>query len=796
MIGEFCSNIRHFVQNAECYKKKAALLIESHTAYLAYYFKMENGNIVFNDGIIAMNSCDTLLDDKASELIRNCESHDFAVYRPSNASDNRRLKQYFESFMWLLLPEDFEETYNNFISYNKKKCKLYIDKYGDINSKFSFALCNNSVNYYTWIIQNVSKYHIAYLTFHYLMQWCIKFPNLVSKLSKGTMTAYNGLDDIISLINEVDALMSDKRVNSSIMEFNTAQKRMLQQNIDDDIKGMLNRFYMLSEQIRKNFVQKMSSVTNLEELVHNLNLLCEYHFKWNRQSFLEYMENTKGMNYEIVFDENNCVVVKVNDYDTLRKITKTTNWCISKNKTYWNDIIGGSKNNATQYVLFNFNNQVNSTYSIIGFTVHKKDGIIRAHAFNNDNLITSTNFEPFLTEYPTYFKHDLTGIHKILLDLNIPLSLFNPNPLVDLTCNWDKNAVLDLIENNEVLKSQCTVVDKDTENKLVLKTNDLLSVITTLFKSNNAYYDICQDVAENYAKRHYEMLFFNFNENIENKDKLYISINKLNSNTPVILFNGCANAINYLYFFSLAFRTNLPAFYGMKRMDKLHKIAIALSNYDIEFYKWLVKRIAFKGLAKNNYRSYDMYWIRQSLYSSIVDKSTFALMDAVYESGLNVKSMIGQNETVSFMNDLYCVYKSLTSRPRPMNMRVTVPTQVDYENFDNGTIEDSQMATAIAIIKVLHKMFSLEPKETIIDLASEMSYHSNYVKELHTYLYKTAISNMENINDYGDVVKRIYDLAKSNDDAEVINMIMSKNPDEGLLTCEEEKIIYGNLWSF
>ena len=86
------------------------------------------------------------------------------------------------------------------------------------------------------------------------------------------------------------------------------------------------------------------------------------------------------------------MVLKVFDFETIKQLAKTTNWCISKNKSYWNNYVS-PENNTSQYVLFDFSKKEDDKHSIIGFTVMHNKGITNAHDFTNNNLFKNSGNE-------------------------------------------------------------------------------------------------------------------------------------------------------------------------------------------------------------------------------------------------------------------------------------------------------------------------------------------------------------------------------------------------------------------
>lgn len=106
----------------------------------------------------------------------------------------------------------------------------------------------------------------------------------------------------------------DKRLNESINSFNTCQKKLLKNyELDEKDKHALSLFAKLSDAKRLNFIKKMSSVEDVGELLRQLRFITSTHFSWNKDSFIDYLNNVENLKYEIKYDKENIMVLKVYD---------------------------------------------------------------------------------------------------------------------------------------------------------------------------------------------------------------------------------------------------------------------------------------------------------------------------------------------------------------------------------------------------------------------------------------------------------------------------------------------------
>ena len=333
---------------------------------------------------------------------------------------------------YFIVDDKFDEEYESFQKNNKKLLDQVYGRYCYANDSLAmlmFALIGNSPNLYVWAITSYFKNGVSLCTIEHIIHWSKKYSQLVGKLSKGTITAYNTKDKVKLLVSEIVKLRSVKRANDSVNLFNTAQKKLLKKiDMDDKNVHILNRFGRLSSPKKHNFVIKMSTIEDVNDILHQMSLLSNIHFEWNRDSLMDYIQNSENINCDVIYDDNNIVLVKVKTYDTVKLLAKTTNWCISKNKRYWNDYVE-HRHNSSQFVIFDFNKPEDHELSIVGFTSVKNGGITNAHSFSNNNLMG--NYGNTNNKLKSFFTKEVpNNIFSIISANKIPLNkVFDTKPL-------------------------------------------------------------------------------------------------------------------------------------------------------------------------------------------------------------------------------------------------------------------------------------------------------------------------------------------------------------------------------
>lgn len=104
------------------------------------------------------------------------------------------------------------------------------------------------------------------------------------------------------------------------------------------------------------------------ECINYNNYNMEKHYKWNKESFLKFIEDSKA-NVEIINNQiENTVLLHVKDYNTMNMLFYgKANWGITSSKAQWDNYTNDGK--RKQYVWVNFNVKETEKDALIGFTV-------------------------------------------------------------------------------------------------------------------------------------------------------------------------------------------------------------------------------------------------------------------------------------------------------------------------------------------------------------------------------------------------------------------------------------------
>lgn len=759
MIGTFCRSLQHLFKSVEDCKTKKLIFIwgNGRFSFCEAYKKNENEMLIFNSvtncSSKGLGSCINIT--KEIEELYNKYGY-FIYLNLKEISTILNLNHTFSnnSFKICLLPQDFDKDYEKFRNENNKRFKQVVDKftsyYFDNVILMAYCLSNGSINFFEWIVRNLYR-HVDFNNIFYIMQWNEKYSQNTNKLSKGTITAYNDVNGIMQLIQELHSIRQVKRANDSVVQFNTIQKKLLKPHIEEKYtKEVLNKFGRLSDVKKLNFIRKVSTIEDYDEIISQMAHLCDIHFDWNKASLLDYIKNSDITKCDIVFDKDNLVLIKVNDYETIKRLAKTTNWCISKNKRYWNDYVEHRKS-SVQYVLFDFNKKEDDELSIVGFTTDERIGITNAHSFTNNNLMDNASVSTLLSFLP----RRKMGIHTIL-DLNhIPTTIFKPK--IEYPFEWSKKSFIEFI--SKYIDEFVFDILMDEDNKLVVS-----------IKSNETYKLFHPKTLEHfdfYLLENECMFFLDFNKNSADADAFALfpiipnEIEETNSRgydynlNPILLsFNKALSD------FGLPFNT-------IKRVYSVQKgFNDALLNYDTNALREILSNTEqVKELTKHKDRNDNAYY---SLYNSIFNEHSLEILNIFYEKGLTLTKFFHINR----INDL--VLAMFQNMAHAFRNGCHMPTLNEEKMFKKGVLTDERMCYLIAYKYIFDMLLEYETVESLTRLMR--NFHSiHYCKGLTEYVLTKVVEKKKGdcSPNTSKFVERVYNYAHNVGSAEMVSILIN-----------------------
>jgi len=619
-----------------------------------------------------------------------------SIINPQSESESYRdVSRMLESIV--LLPESFESDYHKFFDSNTKAITPLIHNFGfcseDEHIKRIFTATGDSKNFFIWAINAYYRAGCSVNAIKKILWWENNYKQLVKNLAKSTITAYTTRKDIVSLFNEIMILRREKRINDVINIFNTAQKKILRTlELTPDDKKVFSSFYRLSESKKINFVKKMSTIEDPKEIMRQMRHVTSTHFSWNKESFLDYIENVSGINYEKIFEKGDTILVRVKDFETVKNLAKATNWCISKNKTYWNSYVEGVVG-AEQFILFDFSQKEDALSSIVGFTCRFNKGITNAHDFINNNIMGNdqvTNLS-FLNSFISHLKNS-SSIYSLLeshgIDINLVVKFDKP------PYEWNKDAMYKYLY-------EC--VDKNNVDKLVDNGNHLVLSI----KDKNIKYflgDTYMDNVSSDIHRCQHIIFMDFNMSQYDPNRLVYAI----------IANGSEGGEDYCVMLKNEHFMDCPTTfenklsqYGLpydtiRRIDdKYVRLRDAINSYNTpEIMKCVKDEDLFREVI---YDYIGVDTMTELIKNSITNFASFDYLNIFYENGYKISNLLSLNRASNILSQLVS-YLTVVSRKRVFQM----PSQKVIEKFFNKEIDNYEDAMVICLLLAIDKIVSNE----------------------------------------------------------------------------------------
>ena len=645
--------------------------------------------------------------------------------------------------MWLM-PDTFYNDYEKFYSENKKQFSIIERKYTDKDTpmlKCLYALCNGSKNYFFWAVTQYFGHNVPLTVIKRILDWTNNYGYLSKNLNKGTVTAYNNKEQINDLLVEICELRKQKRIKDVINSFNTSQKKILKERVlsgrDEEV---LSKFGKLSPIKKNNFIRKMSTVVDGDEIMKQMLYVVNVPFEWDKSALVDYITNNDDLHAEIVSNKGEIVLVRVCDYDAIKYLGKTTNWCISKNKTYWNQYINNDdKEPSTQYMVFDFSKPEDDVHSIIGFTSRFNNGITHAHDFVNHDLMTdrvrkrNVDFNSFMRNF-----NNSKGIFSILEADKISLS--DVTSYEKAAYDWNRESFLKHLK--ECIRKDDYKILFDSENKMAVRIkNKNVSKLLGNYYLDNIF-------NETWKKEHFVFTDFSLPQNDPYKLVFGIVCKDEDTNEDFVtnMFNEHLDDANCSFDLKLA-EYGLP-YNVINRTDNVFKrFHNAINNCSIPIIRQLLENEELVNHLRNGRKNENMKGeFYETVYTSIVSLYTFDLLNLFYDKGITMSKLMGKENVRSLAFNLFNkMFHLRYCRTRSM----TLPSAKKIKQFNDGTIASADDTLYIGLFEAIVMLIENENDINVLDSIIRAICRYGTKPSLFIYLMTKAseLADYESLND-------------------------------------------------
>ena len=620
----------------------------------------------------------------------------------------------------IALPSDFENKYAEFCMANKRQMQP-IEKYLNLTSAFSkylFSITNGSKNFFLWAVNSYFKQGISLHVIEKILIWNENYSQLAKNLKKGTITGYTNGRDFFEILREMALLRRNKRANDVINMFNTSQKKALRElTLTDRIYSTLSRFAKLSSKKKINFIKKMSTVSDPNEIIKQMSFLADVHFEWSKESLMDFLKNGDNFNCEVVLEKGDVVLLKVNDYETVKRLAKTTNWCISKDKKYWNEYVA-NKPMATQYVLMDFSKKEDDNLSIIGFTSVHDRGITNAHDFQNKNIMgknssSNARIKSLLSSYISKFIN-CNNIYDILDKNGIRISdvvSYEPSPY-----EWNRENAFAYLEG--CIDDDDYYIIYDDGNRVVLVAD-----------SSDITYFIGDKCAENFRDSKYEdafnqyVVFIDFTKKANDPNKVMFAhvshdFSEHESSGSCLRNERCETVD--MTFDAMLKEYGLPYDIICRTDNPVERFYNALRFYDLPTLAELIKNDAVIKTLKQRERS---DYVNDTVTNSIFTYTSRDIVDLFYDNGMTMAQVCGQrrfgNSVARLINNM--IENVLNSSDTAFG-DLHVPSEDDIKAFNDEKIGNYTDAFYVGHFILLKHILEHEDNSEFHDFIAEFTY--------------------------------------------------------------------------
>lgn len=592
-----------------------------------------------------------------------------------------------------------------------------------------------------------------------------KYKFLTKKLKNKTVTAYNTVTDLYALNDEINYLIKCFLLKKQIDKFNTRQKKLLlKHSFSIEEANVFLKLNEIDSYIVKNIIKKVSDTYSVSKIIEIVNESCVSYYEWTYDSFVKYYSNKDVLELDCSIVYNNIskqtIILKVNNFVTMRRIANKTGWCISKYQDSWDTY--SSEKVGNQYILFDFLDK-NQYSKMIGFTLNKGNYFIKhAHLFDNGDCLDTPSFNCVL-------KDDESLVYKIFKEKGINLfNIFKPNTSVKF--EWSIDGFIKFVNENNISK-KCFIINK--KNKCVLLKNVQIQYETSFevfFQDKNTVDDFFHEKIF-YGYKKYAI--FDFTKSLSNKESIILFLSKTNNFHEEVIENEYYKDLSYC-------KINVLKFLIKNKLDEgcfeltnpFDEINYSILHLDEKNVTKLLKSYDFSKKVNPSYTScYGQGIVFRAFYQCVLTFSykTISLLFKKYNATL-----------ISLL--YYNKYKPYEDEDEDYKSTLIDELSFLIENYLIKGTNDSYTEKVLFIIDEIIKYNELESTFSLCNKLLEfilMDKSLPYIKKIASIIYKNKFFDMPIF--YSDYI------TKENDDNTdyKLNFIESLFEDKRVNTLQE-----------
>jgi len=257
-----------------------------------------------------------------------------------------------------------------------------------------------------------------------------------------SFTKYEDLDDAL------DRLKSWRKVNQFMRELPSAQKRLIWENgyFTDDLKDksqfLISAINKIANDanLSRTFLSKISAAKTKSAIIDSIVSITNQEL-WDFNHWLNKLNNTRNVYVTWSSKQEKQIICIVTSYQTIKKIAYMTNWCIRRDKYYFDNY----SKNGFQCILYDFNYPITSNDSVIGFSLNsnkRRYEITNCHNKSDHSTSLPDKFVNKVRERDFTYRNDYYSVRKLIKPEYVKVNLAKAALKFDKTFN---KALSDLI---------------------------------------------------------------------------------------------------------------------------------------------------------------------------------------------------------------------------------------------------------------------------------------------------------------------------------------------------------------
>src|SRR5574343_303096 len=240
-----------------------------------------------------------------------------------------------------------------------------------------------------------------------------------SKDENGVVWNYEKLIDELEILGRyrVTKHLIDQFPSDLKKEYNATTAEVIKNKIANIAAG----FQELGAELQGMFIKKIRRYKTLRDFISAAEQFIKGSSNTGLIKFIdscdEVVDRLGLLNgVEIVYNENNIIIIELRSFEACRTLCNSTSWCIASSNYNWDSYVGGDNVFTKQYAIFNFNLGPTDVESIIGTTI-ESNGRCRTTHNKRDSYMDENSLRNYCKKWKIPFDDVLKGMTAAEVDL-------------------------------------------------------------------------------------------------------------------------------------------------------------------------------------------------------------------------------------------------------------------------------------------------------------------------------------------------------------------------------------------